>query len=79
MKDKKKNKTLGTVTVPLKRLLGLPKMALDQRFKLEHSGSHSELLLKLCLRVSELRVVTFENHTPCGYYVYMECEYEGRT
>ncbi|XP_072021278.1 extended synaptotagmin-2-like isoform X3 [Amphiura filiformis] len=50
VKDKKKNKTLGTLTIPLKRLLTQPKMALDQKFKLEQSGSHSELLMKLCLR-----------------------------
>ncbi|KAJ8036213.1 Extended synaptotagmin-2 [Holothuria leucospilota] len=48
--DSKKETPLGEVSIPLKRLIDQPGMNLEQPFKLNKSGPHSQLILKLCLR-----------------------------
>ncbi|PIK58244.1 putative extended synaptotagmin-2 [Apostichopus japonicus] len=51
--DGKKDIAIGNLSVPIKRLIDQPGMNLEQPFKLNNSGPHSQLILKLCLRLSE--------------------------
>ncbi|XP_071824903.1 extended synaptotagmin-2-like isoform X2 [Apostichopus japonicus] len=48
--DGKKDIAIGNLSVPIKRLIDQPGMNLEQPFKLNNSGPHSQLILKLCLR-----------------------------
>uniref|UniRef100_A0A8C7RIL6 Extended synaptotagmin-like protein 3 n=1 Tax=Oncorhynchus mykiss TaxID=8022 RepID=A0A8C7RIL6_ONCMY len=48
-----KKTLLGTLNVPLSRLLNTSDMTLDQRFLLERSGANSQIKMKATLRVRE--------------------------
>lgn len=51
VKDAKHECTLGTLTVPLSRLLEAEDMTLNQRFPLKNSGPSCTLKMKIALRV----------------------------
>ncbi|RVE57847.1 hypothetical protein OJAV_G00203390 [Oryzias javanicus] len=51
VKDHDKKTGLGTLNLPLSRLLHISDMVLDQRFLLERSGATSEIKLKATLRI----------------------------
>ncbi|XP_057685550.1 extended synaptotagmin-1 [Corythoichthys intestinalis] len=51
VKDDDRALSLGSLTIPLARLLGWPKLTLDQWFQLENSGSGSRIYIKIVLRV----------------------------
>lgn len=51
MKDDDRSLSLGTLTIPLVRLLGSPELTMDQWFQLENSGSASRIYIKIVLRV----------------------------
>ncbi|XP_024142299.1 extended synaptotagmin-3 [Oryzias melastigma] len=51
VKDHDKKVELGTLALPLSRLLHISDMVLDQRFLLERSGANSEIKLKATLRI----------------------------
>lgn len=51
VKDDDRSLSLGTLTVPLSRLLGSPELTMDQWFQLENSGSASRIYVKIVLRV----------------------------
>lgn len=51
VKDDDRSLSLGTLTVPLMRLLGSPELTMDQWFQLENSGSASRIYVKIVLRV----------------------------
>lgn len=53
IKEHEKKTLLGTLSLPLNRLLNISNMALDQRFLLERSGANSQIKLKATLRVRE--------------------------
>lgn len=52
VKDDDRSLSLGTLTIPLMRLLGSPELTMDQWFQLENSGSASRIYVKIVLRVS---------------------------
>uniref|UniRef100_A0A674N3T3 Extended synaptotagmin 1 n=1 Tax=Takifugu rubripes TaxID=31033 RepID=A0A674N3T3_TAKRU len=52
VKDDDRALSLGTLTIPLMRLLGSPELTMDQWFQLENSGSASRIYVKIVLRVS---------------------------
>lgn len=63
VKDDSRALTLGTLTLPLARLLTAPELTLDQWFQLNSSGSNSRLYMKLVMRIlyldsSEVRFPT---------------------
>ena len=51
VKDDDRSLSLGTLTVPLMRLLGSPELTLDQWFQLENSASTSRIYITIVLRV----------------------------
>nr|XP_033793079.1 extended synaptotagmin-1 isoform X2 [Geotrypetes seraphini] len=51
VKDDDRQLTLGSLTLPLNRLLGEDKLTLDQGFQLEHSGPASRIYMKIVLRI----------------------------
>lgn len=51
MKDEKHECSLGTLTLPLSRLLEAEDMTLNQRFALKNSGPSCTLKMKMALRV----------------------------
>ncbi|XP_056897367.1 extended synaptotagmin-1 [Takifugu flavidus] len=51
VKDDDRALSLGTLTIPLMRLLGSPELTMDQWFQLENSGSASRIYVKIVLRV----------------------------
>ncbi|NXF12328.1 ESYT1 protein, partial [Smithornis capensis] len=51
VKDDPRQTTLGSLSLPLSRLLKAPEMTLDEPFPLQHSGPGSRLHMKLVLRV----------------------------
>lgn len=51
MRDEKHDCSLGTLTLPLRRLLEEEDMTLNQRFPLENSGASSTIKMKVALRV----------------------------
>ncbi|XP_054831941.1 extended synaptotagmin-1 isoform X1 [Eublepharis macularius] len=51
VKDDNRQTTLGSLTIPLSRLLSADGMTLDQGFQLENSGSNSRIYMKLIMRV----------------------------
>lgn len=68
MKDEKHECSLGTLTLPLSRLLEAEEMTLNQRFPLKNSGPSCTLKMKMALRVGrpaddvlEVKVMT---HSP---------------
>nr|AAC34394.1 unknown [Takifugu rubripes] len=50
VKDDDRALSLGTLTIPLMRLLGSPELTMDQWFQLENSGSASRIYVKIVLR-----------------------------
>ncbi|KAJ8252798.1 hypothetical protein GJAV_G00205700 [Gymnothorax javanicus] len=54
VKEPEKKTPLGTLSLPLTRLLNAPDLTLDQRFMLERSGANSQLKMKATLRILEL-------------------------
>lgn len=51
MKDDDRALSLGSLTVPLMRLMASPELTMDQWFQLENSGSASRIYMKTVLRV----------------------------
>ncbi|XP_049674789.1 extended synaptotagmin-1 isoform X1 [Accipiter gentilis] len=51
VKDDPRQSSLGSLSLPLARLLDSPELTLDQPFQLQHSGPGSRLYMKLVLRV----------------------------
>lgn len=51
VKDEKHECSLGTLTLPLGRLLEAEDMTLNQRFPLKNSGPSCTLKMKMALRV----------------------------
>ncbi|XP_041954126.1 extended synaptotagmin-1-like isoform X1 [Alosa sapidissima] len=51
VKDDDRSVSLGSVTIPLARLLATPELTVDQGFQLENSGQASRLYLKAVLRL----------------------------
>ncbi|XP_071585525.1 extended synaptotagmin-1 isoform X1 [Heliangelus exortis] len=51
VKDDPRQSSLGSLSLPLARLLTAPDLTLDQPFQLQHSGPSSRLYMKLVLRV----------------------------
>uniref|UniRef100_A0A1A8NDT2 Extended synaptotagmin-like protein 2 n=2 Tax=Nothobranchius rachovii TaxID=451742 RepID=A0A1A8NDT2_9TELE len=51
VKDEKHECSLGTITQPLKELLGAESMTLSQRFPIKNSGPNCSLKMKMALRV----------------------------
>ncbi|NXA12958.1 ESYT1 protein, partial [Sapayoa aenigma] len=62
VKDDPRQSPLGSLSLPLSRLLEAPEMTLDELFPLQHSGPGSRLHMKLVLRV--LFLDTPENGVP---------------
>uniref|UniRef100_A0A8C4EVI7 Extended synaptotagmin-like protein 1a n=1 Tax=Dicentrarchus labrax TaxID=13489 RepID=A0A8C4EVI7_DICLA len=75
VKDDDRALSLGSLTIPLARLLATPELTLDQWFQLENSGSASRIYVKIVLRVAshthtldpyvKIRVagITYRSHT----------------
>ncbi|XP_015279134.1 PREDICTED: extended synaptotagmin-1 [Gekko japonicus] len=51
VKDDNRQTTLGSLTIPLSRLLSADDLTLDQGFQLENSGPNSRIYMKLIMRV----------------------------
>ncbi|KAM3617703.1 uncharacterized protein V6R79_009942 [Siganus canaliculatus] len=51
VKDDDRSLSLGSLTIPLIRLLGTPELTMDQWFQLESSGPASRIYIKIVLRV----------------------------
>lgn len=51
VKDDDRALSLGSLTVPLMRLLASPELTMDQWFQLENSGPASRIYIKTVLRV----------------------------
>ncbi|KAL0978296.1 hypothetical protein UPYG_G00168550 [Umbra pygmaea] len=51
VKDNDKTQSLGSLSIPLSRLLSSPDLTLDQWFQLDNSGSASRIYMKTVLRV----------------------------
>lgn len=56
VKDEKHDCSLGTLTLPLTRLLEAEDMTLNQRFPLKNSGPSCTLTMKIALRVGPTRI-----------------------
>ncbi|KAJ8410630.1 hypothetical protein AAFF_G00195340 [Aldrovandia affinis] len=54
IKEPEKKTPLGTLTLPLTRLLNASDLTLDQRFLLERSGANSQIKMKATLRILKL-------------------------
>lgn len=68
VKDDDRALSLGSLTIPLIRLLATPELTMDQWFQLENSGSASRIYIKFVLRVGISHVDSFVVHTHmcCG-------------
>ncbi|XP_059189331.1 extended synaptotagmin-1 [Centropristis striata] len=51
VKDDDRALSLGSLTIPLTRILATPELTMDQWFQLENSGSASRIYVKIVLRV----------------------------
>uniref|UniRef100_A0A669BGE3 Extended synaptotagmin 1 n=1 Tax=Oreochromis niloticus TaxID=8128 RepID=A0A669BGE3_ORENI len=51
VKDDDRALRLGSLKIPLARLVGMPELTMDQWFQLENSGSASRIFIKIVLRV----------------------------
>uniref|UniRef100_A0A3Q4MZ00 Extended synaptotagmin-like protein 1a n=1 Tax=Neolamprologus brichardi TaxID=32507 RepID=A0A3Q4MZ00_NEOBR len=51
VKDDDRALSLGSLKIPLARLVGVPELTMDQWFQLENSGSASRIFIKIVLRV----------------------------
>ncbi|XP_064166716.1 extended synaptotagmin-3 [Anguilla rostrata] len=54
VKEPEKKTPLGTLSLPLTRLLNASDLTLDQRFLLERSGANSQIKMKATLRILQL-------------------------
>ncbi|KAJ8350480.1 hypothetical protein SKAU_G00256100 [Synaphobranchus kaupii] len=54
IKEPEKKTPLGSLTLPLTRLLNVSDLTLDQRFVLERSGANSQIKMKTTLRILQL-------------------------
>lgn len=52
VKDADRVQALGSLTIPLSRLLSTPDLSLDQWFQLDKAGSASRIYIKAVLRVN---------------------------
>uniref|UniRef100_A0A3P9DQ94 Extended synaptotagmin 1 n=1 Tax=Maylandia zebra TaxID=106582 RepID=A0A3P9DQ94_9CICH len=50
VKDDDRALSLGSLKIPLARLVGMPELTMDQWFQLENSGSASRIFIKIVLR-----------------------------
>uniref|UniRef100_A0A8C9T4V5 Extended synaptotagmin-3 n=1 Tax=Scleropages formosus TaxID=113540 RepID=A0A8C9T4V5_SCLFO len=57
VKQNEKKTLLGTLSLPLSRILSASDMTLDQRFQLEQSGANSQIKMKTTLRVGVVKDV----------------------
>ncbi|CAI5640541.1 unnamed protein product [Oreochromis niloticus] len=71
VKDEKHDCSLGTLTLPLTRLLEAEEMTLNQRFPLRNSGPSCTLKIKMALRVLSMDkgTSTASNSTPSSVQV----------
>lgn len=71
VKDEKHDCSLGTLTLPLTRLLEAEEMTLNQRFPLRNSGPSCTIKIKMALRVLSLDkgTSTASNSTPSSVQV----------
>ncbi|XP_071942690.1 extended synaptotagmin-2-like isoform X2 [Antedon mediterranea] len=53
IKDSKKDKSVGVLNIPLRRVLSQPDFVLEQPFNVDHSGPQSRLFIRLCVRALE--------------------------
>lgn len=60
VKDDDRALSLGSLTIPLTRILATPELTMDQWFQLENSGSASRIYVKIVLRVSVSHIHPFE-------------------
>uniref|UniRef100_A0A8C5CZ43 Extended synaptotagmin-like protein 1a n=1 Tax=Gadus morhua TaxID=8049 RepID=A0A8C5CZ43_GADMO len=67
VKDDDRALSLGSLTIPLARLLESPGLVLDQWFSLENSGSASRIYIKTILRV---RVAHTHTHTHARTHIH---------
>lgn len=59
VKDDDRALSLGSLTIPLTRLLATHELTMDQWFQLENSGSASRIYVKFVLRVGILHIDSF--------------------
>ncbi|XP_041804318.1 extended synaptotagmin-2-A isoform X1 [Chelmon rostratus] len=69
VKDEKHECSLGTLTLPLGRLLEAEDMTLNQRFPLKNSGPSCTLKMKMALRVLCLEKAASSDSTPSSVQV----------
>uniref|UniRef100_A0A3B5ANA2 Extended synaptotagmin-like protein 1a n=1 Tax=Stegastes partitus TaxID=144197 RepID=A0A3B5ANA2_9TELE len=67
VKDDDRALSLGSLTIPLTRLLGTPDLTMDQWFHLENSGSASRIYVKVVLRVGISHVHFVDS--PCESHI----------
>uniref|UniRef100_A0AAQ6IVI5 Extended synaptotagmin-like protein 1a n=1 Tax=Anabas testudineus TaxID=64144 RepID=A0AAQ6IVI5_ANATE len=74
VKDDDRSLSLGSLTIPLSRILTTPELTMDQWFQLENSSLASRIYMKIVLRVGTLRLSFFlyiiNTHVClyCGFY-----------
>uniref|UniRef100_I3K2H0 Extended synaptotagmin 1 n=1 Tax=Oreochromis niloticus TaxID=8128 RepID=I3K2H0_ORENI len=62
VKDDDRALRLGSLKIPLARLVGMPELTMDQWFQLENSGSASRIFIKIVLRgVLRIHLVEAQN------------------
>uniref|UniRef100_A0A3Q2WF69 Extended synaptotagmin-like protein 1a n=1 Tax=Haplochromis burtoni TaxID=8153 RepID=A0A3Q2WF69_HAPBU len=62
VKDDDRALSLGSLKIPLARLVGMPELTMDQWFQLENSGSASRIFIKIVLRgVLRIHLVEAQN------------------
>uniref|UniRef100_A0A7N6A657 C2 domain-containing protein n=1 Tax=Anabas testudineus TaxID=64144 RepID=A0A7N6A657_ANATE len=59
VKDDDRSLSLGSLTIPLSRILTTPELTMDQWFQLENSSLASRIYMKIVLRVGTLRLSFF--------------------
>uniref|UniRef100_A0A8D3CXZ3 Extended synaptotagmin-1-like n=1 Tax=Scophthalmus maximus TaxID=52904 RepID=A0A8D3CXZ3_SCOMX len=64
VKDADRVQTLGSLTIPLSRLLSNSNLSLDQWFQLDNSGSASRIYINTVLRVNSLILGTVQTAAP---------------
>uniref|UniRef100_A0A8D0AUI0 Extended synaptotagmin 1 n=1 Tax=Sander lucioperca TaxID=283035 RepID=A0A8D0AUI0_SANLU len=62
VKDDDRALSLGSLTIPLTRILASPELTMDQWFQLENSGSASRIYVKIVLRVG-ISQALFSTHS----------------
>lgn len=69
VKDDDRALSLGSLTIPLMRLLASPELTMDQWFQLENSGSASRIYVKTVLRVRISHIDLLTNARHCSRQV----------